>query len=556
MTLPTIAEPAPEQLSFVPGDAKWHEYRKKSLTDLFWFCSFVLGYKERVPMTEHAHRAFCRFVERRTGSPHLDTARYRKIMMPRECGKSSILTQGYTVQRLCGDPELSILIVNEKEQTAKDFLSSIKWHFESNDVLRSLFPEIIPPDFGATTWSASRIVVNRSSGRKEPSVFVTGVGGTVTGAHPDLIIVDDMISREAAENARAGSWQIMHSTNRWINTLDMLLNKNHPNPEITFVGTKWYFDDSYGHIDKAFGYGQEPITVNMRTRLPNGDVQTVAAQRMGDLAIFQRAGIENGRAAFPEIWSMERMAQSRLRDEVLFASNIMNNPSDELTATFRSEWLKTHTWVDDRNILYTDNTGKPRHVALSDLDVLFLVDPGGFSMRGTEDRARPAVVVVGDDRAGMYHVLDIYNEKDTFMAAIAQIVAWTTRYTPRKIYTERAGQQAAFAQLLREELRKAGLDTVVDGDTLKPGTTQKQVRILSLEPYFQRGQLTIGTGAAFHTFREQYTQFPRTARVDVLDVLAYLPRVVKPRAGINQSRQNAARQESERAAYRARRGFG
>ena len=553
MTNVTEALALPEKLEFVPGDERWESYRKKALTDLFWFCSYVLGYKERVPMTEHAHRAFCRFVERRTGAPQLDNARYRKIMMPRECGKSSILTQGYTIQRLCGDPELSILIVNEKEQTAKDFLSAIKWQFQSNDVLRALFPEVIPDESADTAWSASRIVLKRKSGRKEPSVFVTGVGGTVTGTHPDLIIVDDMISREAAENARAGSWQIMHGTNRWINTLDMLLNKNHPSPEITFIGTKWYFDDSYAHLDKAFGYGQTPITVNIRTKLPSGETQVVAAQRIGDIAVFQRAGIENGRAAFPEIWSMERMAQSRLRDEVLFASNIMNNPSDELTAVFKPNWLQYFDWLDNEQISYTASNGMKKISRVSDFDVLFFVDPGGFALRQVEDRARAAVTVVGDNLQGQYIIFDIYNEQDTFLACIQQIVAWVTQYAPRKIYVERAGQQAAFAQLLRTSLRDAGLNTVVDDTTLKPGTTQKDVRILALEPYFQRGQIFVGKSAAFHTFREQYTQFPRTARKDVLDVLAYLPRVVKPRTTTKV--RHDARQADELAAYKARRGL-
>src|SRR3990167_96174 len=118
MTAPTV--------NFVQGDAEWTRLRALALSDLYWFCAFVLGYGERVPIREHMHRAFCRFIERRTGHPALDTA-----------------------------------------------------------------------------WSASRIVLRRASGRKEPSIFVIGVGGTVTGMHPDIIIVDDMISREAAENARA-----------------------------------------------------------------------------------------------------------------------------------------------------------------------------------------------------------------------------------------------------------------------------------------------------------------------------------------------------------------
>ena len=545
-----------EELTFKQGDEQWQKLRKLATTDLFWFASVVLNYGERVPMREHMHRALCLFVERRTGNVALDTARYRKIMMPRETGKSTLVTQARVIQMLCENRELSIMIANEKEQTARDFLFAIKTQFESNELLRALFPELIPPDLNATVWSASRIILNRESARKEPSIFVIGVGGTVTGLHPDRILIDDMISREAAENARAGSWQIMAQVNRWSNQLDMLLNKNDPNAEIIFIGTRWYFDDCYDYLDKAFGYGEQQIRYNLRLPLPDGSVQTIPAYRAGDLATFSRAGIEEGKAAFPEVWSMDRMARSRMRDEILFSANVMNNPNNEATATFKESWLKTHTWPDERNILYTDGAGKKCYVALTDLDVLFLVDPGGFSARRTEDRARPAVAVVGDDRAGMYHILNIYNEKDTFLAAIQQIVAWITQYSPRKIYTERAGQQAAFAQLLREEIKKAGLSTIVDDTTLKPGVTQKEVRILGLEPYFQRGQFTIGTSAAFHTFREQYTQFPRTARFDVLDVLAYLPRVVKPRAGLSSQRDTTARQDAERASYRARRGFG
>ena len=35
------------------------------------------------------------------------------------------------------------------------------------------------------------------------------------------------ISREAMENARAGSWQLMHQVNRWINQLPPLISKQY-----------------------------------------------------------------------------------------------------------------------------------------------------------------------------------------------------------------------------------------------------------------------------------------------------------------------------------------
>lgn len=543
------------EIKFTIGDETWAMYRKRALTDLYWFGSVVLSLGPLVPMYEHTHRALCRIAEGRTGHPAIDDRHVQRLELPRDWGKTSTITRALAIQLICGDPNISILLCNEKEQNAKDFLAAIQHQFESNDFLRALFHDIIPKDFNATTWSASRFNVVRTTGRQEPTMFVTGVGGTVTGMHPDVIIVDDMISREAMENARAGSWQIMHQVNRWINQLRPLVSKQYARWRIYFIGTRWWHGDSYDHIDLAYGYNEEPTTYTLRIPLPSGEVQVLTAVCRGDLVTFKRSAIENGRSSFPEKWSLEDLAKMRLVDEALFACNMMNNPSDELTSTFKTAWLKTHAWVDERHITYTDGAGKKCIRAIDDVDVLFFVDPGGFSARRTEDRARPAVAVVGDDRAGMYHILDIYNEKDTFMACITQIVAWCTKYAPRKIYVERAGQQAAFAQLLREELRKAGLSTPVDDTTLKPGVTQKEVRILALEPYFQRGQITVGAGAAFHTFREQYTQFPRTARFDVLDVLAYLPRVVKPRAGAAQNRNAAARQEAELAAYRQRRGL-
>lgn len=540
------------ELRFTQGDATWLALRERFCTDLYWACAAVLGYGSRIPMTEHAHRLLCRFAECKTGEPALDQAHVRKLELPREWGKTTLITQGRSIQRICANPDTSICLMNEKEQNARDILAAIKWQFESNDVLRALFPEVIPTDFSDTTWSASRIVVNRTSGRKEPTVFVIGVGGTVTGMHPDHVLVDDMISREAMENARAGSWQIMHQVNRWINQLHPLPSKECEDWSITFIGTRWWHGDSYEHIDIAYGYGETPVQYNLRCRLPNGETQILPAYRTGDLAIFRRAAIENGRSAFPEKWSLDDLARMRVRDEALFAANMMNSPSDNVTATFKEEWLHYFDWVSERQVSFAGTDGRRRVLRLDDLDIIFIVDPGGFAARAVEDRARPAVVCLADAGEGVYLLLDIYSEKDTFLACIQQLCAWVTRYHPRKVAIERVGQQAAFIELVRQAFRERGF--TVSLDEVKPGKTQKEMRILGLEPYFQRGQLYIGKGAAFHEFRQQYSQFPRSARFDVLDALAYFPQLVR-RGGGSASRGESVteRRDRELAAYRARR---
>lgn len=541
--------------TFTIGDERWHAYRRRALTDLYWFDSMVLGYGDLVPMRPDVHAVMCKFVEKKTGVPELDEARFRKITVPREVGKTTLVTQGYAIQRICGNPNISILLCNEKEQNAKDYLAAIKWQFEANELLRTLFPEVIPDDLNDTTWSASRIIVKRTTGRKEPTVFVIGVGGTVTGAHPDLIIVDDMISREAMENARAGSRQIMEQTNRWIHQLEPLVNKGAlPFPEIIFIGTRWWYNDCYEHIDEAYGLGDPPRAFLLRLTLETGAVQQLRAERVGDLARFTRAAIEDGQSIFPEKWSLDDLAKMRMRDAELFAACYMNSPADDITSTFKSAWLRHFTWIDPYQSLYfTSPDGTKAIRQLQDLDRILLVDPGGFG-QGTEDRARATVVVLGDDFKGHSLFLDCYSEKDSYLNAIRKIVEFAGHYAPRKIYVERAAQQAAFAQLLREHLTRAGTTIPVDDTTMKPGNKAKEVRILEMEPYFQRGQVYVGTGANFHEFKTQYSQFPRSARLDVLDVLGYWPSLMKKSALATAQRPDE-RRAHELALYRHRRGI-
>lgn len=540
-------------VSFQHGDATWTQYRERARKDLYWLASVVLGYGELVPMTEGAHALLCHFVQRSTGVPALDTAKYRKVELARGWGKSTVVTRARAIQLLLRDPNTAILIANEKEQTAVDFLAEIKAHFETNQFLRALFPELIPEDFKDTTWSATRIVLNRSQPRPEPSIGVIGVGGTVTGAHPDVIIVDDAISREAMENARAGSWDVMHKVNRWIHQLVPLLNPNaKPFPELIFIGTRWWYGDCYEHVEEYFGYGEKPVKYNLRLKLSSGEVQQLMAYRLGDLAVFRRPAIEDGRSAFPEKWSLDDLAKIRVGDEVLFSCNYLLSPTDNLTATFKADWLHYYDWLDERTVQFTDGAGAKKIARTQDLDVLVFVDPGGFTQRTADQRARAAVCVTGSTGKGEHLLLEAYSEQDTFLAAIRKVVEFCTRYSPRKLVVELAGQQAAFIEILRKALSEAGLMVTVEPVT--PGMRQKEQRILQLEPWFQRGHVFVGRGPQFHEFRTQYSQFPRAARFDLLDALSYAPTVWKKQPGAAQQSPED-RRAHELSMYRARRGF-
>lgn len=174
-------------------------------------------------MTPSAHYAMCLFAERATGIPEIDSARVRLIQVARGFGKSLLVTKGLALQQLLRHNDYSIGLANETQRMADKFLGMIKLEFETNDLLRALWPErLIDPR--KTTWSASEIVIARKKPRAtSPSVLAVGAGGTVTGTHTDHWIIDDMISREAAENALRGSFTEIESMNRWLSQIEPLL---------------------------------------------------------------------------------------------------------------------------------------------------------------------------------------------------------------------------------------------------------------------------------------------------------------------------------------------
>lgn len=510
-------------------------------------------------MREAAHKLLCRIVERRTGVETLDKAWVRKFEMPRGTGKTTVITKAYILQRICQNPNIAICLVNEKEQTAKDILGEIKHQILNNQFLRNLYPEIVPLDTKDTVWNATRIVVNRTESRNEPTVFVIGVGGTITGMHPDVIFVDDMLSREAMESSRAGSTaDLMGQINRWIHQQVPLLS-GAPDRELTFIGTRWWHQDSYEHLEESFGYGQPAQHYMLACRLEDGTTQRLPAYRVGDLVVFRRAAIEDGQPAFVSLgedkYGLESLAKLRLQDPELFAANYLNQPSDELTATFKESWLRFYDFLDGEGgnqVSFNDPAAKRRTIDIGSLDILAFVDPGGFAKLKGGDRARAAIVVTGSTVDGLHFLLDVFSERNTtYVQAQQAFIGLVRRYGIRKAFIERAAQQIVFIDQLKDLCRKEGLNILIEDVTT--GSKSKDDRILGLEEPFQRGQLYIGHGQKFLEFREQYSQFPRSARKDILDAFSMAPgRWRKGGTGVRQAHQ---RQQAELAAYFQKRGI-
>lgn len=540
-----------EAITLVQDSPEWHKLRKKALSDLFWLADAVLGYGTLVPLTIHTHRLMCVFAERKTGSPLLDDAHFRLISVPRGVGKTACITIAKVIQDSLRHPDGSTMLANENQDNANTFLSEIAGHFENNTFLRALFPDVIPEEpRRQEPWSATALNLIRQNSRKEPTIFTVGVGGTKTGMHPDRIIVDDCISREAMENARAGSWQLMEKTNRWINQLTPLLNYSAPWWEICFIGTRWWVGDSYEHIERAFGYGEQKQFVRLKQQLEDNTTQTLEnVYRLGDIAVFKRAIIEQGQIIFPEKFTKDDLAKLRLRDPELYAANYLNEPATDLTAQFKSTWLHYWAWASPEVVRYDSPEGKPIVAHLKDLDCIISVDPA-FTEHGS-GKSRQALVVTGTHDDGAHLLLKAEATTQTTDAFIGDIVEAVKTFKPRKLLIERAGQQIAFILLVKERLQSAGCTVPVE--EVSPAGRRKEARIQTLEPYFQRGVIYVHRDQlALH---QEIASFPRGEFADLLDALAYQAPFWRSGVMAQASPRSQARVDEERRRLYARMGI-
>lgn len=138
----------------------------------------------------------------------------------REHYKSTIITVGLTIQNILNNPALTVGIFSHTRPIAKAFLRQIKREFETNRLLRELFPHICPPGRGESrTWSEDNgIVVRRENNPKENTVEAWGlVDGQPTGKHFDLLIYDDVVTLESVSTPE----QIAKTTEAWRLSLNL-----------------------------------------------------------------------------------------------------------------------------------------------------------------------------------------------------------------------------------------------------------------------------------------------------------------------------------------------
>lgn len=206
----------------------------------------------------------------------------RLILMPRGHLKSTLCTVLYTLWRIYRNPNIRILVACNLQSLAFAFIREVRQYFE-NSALDSvwnhrphldglLLPQLQKKsrdrNFNSDTeaedrkviWNNTALQVVRANGvfYKEPTVYATSVGTTVTGQHYDLVIFDDLIDFKNIDS-EVKKLQI----ERWIVDIESVVNPprvlniegrdGYVLPEVVggeviITGTRYAVDDYYAHV--------------------------------------------------------------------------------------------------------------------------------------------------------------------------------------------------------------------------------------------------------------------------------------------------------------------
>lgn len=470
-----------------------HIYRARAKRDLFFLNTAILGNMDLQPKL---HGEWCHYWE----NVFYDY-QYALGLLPRAHFKSTTKTVAFNLQ--CALPyteedrlhdevsrdlpyplnlgtNIRIMIVHEVEDEAARFLFQIAHNFMSNPILMSLFPECIPePRKQTINKTALELPRDRTFG--EPTFDAKGVSAKQQGNHYNIISPDDIFGKEARKSEAESAQR-----RDFIDGMFGFLN-NLSKDKVAAVGTRYKFDDVYGHMIDKFGdkmsvYRRKVVELNKET----GEEEII----------------------FPERVTKEQLEIIKKNKEV-FYSEWLNDP-EEIGDGFNEEWWKTFEWLDEyRLAVFDQNPNHPTVVNIRDCCIEFHIDPGevtgGFVISATDYWWRTCTLAaIPIDFPSPALVELIFTQAVKFMPALVSI--------------EYDAAQHLLGDWVKAEMVKRSIYFEIHPYRTKKQAKNKRIELLS--QLYSSNQL-------FHNesqteLKREFEQFGKTSNIHILDGLAQI----------------------------------
>ena len=466
------------------------EIRKLAESDLISFVKIVAPYNVKGV----CHDELCKFLT------NPDLKPYRLVLYPRGHRKSFYAAM-YAAWRIVRDPSISIVYLSATSDLAESQLRTIKSTLDS-PIVRKIWPELINVDEGKREkWTTTEICVDdprrKAEGTRDSTVKAGGLTTNITGAHCDLIILDDMVVPK--NNTEEGRRQVIAQYSQ----LQSILN---PGGGIIAVGTRYHPKDIYSTMQETM----EEIFDDKGELLgkePQWDILQRSVEENGEF-LWNRSRRKDGKHYGFDFRELARI-KAGYADTSQFYAQYYNDPNDEGNALITADMFEYY----NREHIYTK--AGVYYIKNRPLNVYAAID-FAFSLAHRADST--SIVVVGVDSDGNRYVLDIDRFKtDRIQDYYNHIMALHNKYNLKKLRAEVTVAQQVIVTALKDKLAENSTRLVIED--YRPQTKKEERMLAVLRPLYEDHKVFHYKGGNCEILEEELKQV-KPAHDDVKNALA------------------------------------
>jgi len=439
--------------------------------DLFFFAKSILGFDW---LDIEIHGDLCNKLM------DYKMNRRMRVVLPRSWLKTTLCSIAYPMWRaIKSKGRIRILLVQNTYANAVAKLSVIRNQFEKNEILRALWPELLPDK--NDTWKSESLCLHRDVHYPESTFEAAGTNTTTVSRHYNIIIEDDTVAPKFSELGEENVAPVKEDIELAIGfhrgVID--LQVDFEQDQIMIVGTRWFEKDLI-----SWSQEHEPTYVH-----------------------YQRACLEtNGKAdefgtpTYPKRFSQKTLDEIRAaKGPYMFSCLYLNLPRRSVDMLFLIEWFR-----------YYETESR-------DLTTYTTVDIGG-SKEDTKGEPDWSVVLTCGINIydGRKFVLDIWREKATPDKIIDAIFDHVRKWHPVLVGCEATNLQKILLSFIRTRMADENCFFRLEGIT--HGKLSKHQRIMGLQPFFARGEVFVRHH--HNSLVSELQAYPIGAHDDIADALA------------------------------------
>lgn len=421
-------------------------------------------------------------------------------ILARGHGKTTIHTFGGLIRHILNNCNVTIGLFAITGQVARSFLFQIMKELETNEKLKSLFPDILywNPTRESPRWSVrDGLIVKRTHNYKNATIEAHGlVDGNYTGARFGILHYDDAINQHT------------------VNTPDMIdkaikgINLSQacylPGGWSEFVGTFYSHDDPYTYLIR------QGWPFNIQACYEIDWDETVMDEESG---LPRKFVYNEDKPLYLSHENIERLKRN-LGDQ--FPIQMMCDPNYKSHEGFLLEWMR----------YYKRHPTDERHGKIP----YILVDPANEKRRKS---AYTSMWVIAPGADQNLYVLDGVRKKMDLFERTEALFDLVARWKPFEVRYEKYGMQSDITHI-EYMMEKHGYRFALEA---VGGFVRKEDRIRRLIPLFRSGRMWFPEEILYEdedgkeknlvrTFiNEEYLVFPGSQTSDMLDSMS---RIAEP----------------------------